>query len=132
MKTYTDEQILENRKTWIEFLKRPETKKYKEQLESRDGSEARCCLGHGCFALGIKRTVDEIGVVRYDGEREYAPESFMDMVGLNTRYGGFGGTSLATINDRTDKTPQEIGAMLESMIMGGEGTPFKEIKCSQS
>lgn len=124
---YTDEQILENRRTWIEYLKRPETKKAKGVLESFDDPDARCCLGHGCFVLGIERTVDEDGVVLYDDEYSFAPESFMEMVGLRYENGDFDETSLAFINDHTDKTPQEIGIMLESMIMGGPGTPFEKI-----
>lgn len=132
---YTDEQILEYRRTWIEYLKRPETKKGVRKLESFDDPEARCCLGHGCFALGIERTVTKYGIVYYDGRSSYAPQSFMDMVGLYDENGFFsngffsnGKRTLTSINDGTDKTPQEIGIMLEEMIMGGDGTPFVKIE----
>jgi hypothetical protein len=87
------------------------------------------------------------GVVHLYGEEcngETAPQELIDMVGLNESNGSFhdGGpmfkpavkysvaqsvTSLASLNDDYPVSPQRIGKMLSEMLMGGKGTPWKEI-----
>ena len=74
----TRSEILENRQKWIEYLKRPETKKVTERLQSREDPEARCCLGHGCYVLF---GASEDGF--WFGDDEDAPEEFMDVVGVS-------------------------------------------------
>lgn len=121
-------EILENRRKWIEFLKRPETKKYTSRLASITIPGARCCLGHGCEALGLQ----------YRPSGLLATEEFIEAVGLWSKDGTAkdngnvfaikGYRSLASLNDHTVYTPQQIGEYLESVIMGGEDTPFKPIK----
>lgn len=125
--------ILENRRKWIDFLKQPDTKKGLGTLVSPDNHEARCCLGHACHVLGAefdphRRT--------YDLARHVAPSSVMEALGLWSDVGGLndssarlpgGLNSLAGLNDDTSFTPPEIGAYLETVIMGGDNTPFKPI-----
>lgn len=139
---YTNEQIMENRRKWIDFLKLPETKKGKHALDKGNG--LRCCLGHGCYVLGIEPVVDgEHCWITYDKCESDAPQTFVAMVGLYTNVGDFinvtnkyenyfgvdfgeygHSMALAPLNDGTSITPQEIGAWLETVIEGGEGTPF--------
>ena len=133
-------QILENRKTWIKKLKDPNSKKATERLEDLR-VEGLCCLGHGCVALGLKRELlrDNSCVVLYGEEEEdmCAPSTFVKMVGLWNCVGaavygdlvfrGLKFHSLADINDSTDATPQEIGRYLESVIEGGDDSPFKPL-----
>lgn len=144
---YSHEEVMENRRAWIAYLKSPEAKKAKHQLETTDmegNAVGRCCLGHGCHVLGVKRTKEEGRSVRYDGRFDYAPHSFMSKVGLYRENGAFIGrdtpfgndgsiyismfercaNSLAYLNDSTELTPQAIGEWLETVIDGGPGTPF--------
>jgi hypothetical protein len=126
--------VLENRRKWIELLKKPDTKKARGILVSRLDPEARCCLGHGCESIGL--TFDPVGHT-YDGASHCTPVSAIEALGL----WDFAGTthtsgacvaeeyiSLAAWNDESDVSPQEIGAYLETVIMGGFDTPFKPIE----
>ena len=147
-------QILENRKTWIKRLKDPKSKKSKHRLgDCYTGG--MCCLGHGCEALKIERR-DTLYQVFYENNPSYPPDSFVEKVGLYNRHGHIrlvgiykryghirldkesikvngnkytvGNTvSLSDLNDDTDITPQEIGLYLESVIDGGDDSPFKPL-----
>ena len=128
--------ILENRRKWIDHLKDPSTKKFGKLLESISDPEARCCLGHACHVLGAVRCV-MAGSVFYDGSRTVLSQYMVDQLGLHTnggrsndgsKLGKWNYSTLSVINDHTDANPQEIGAYLETVIMGGPHTPFKEIK----
>lgn len=111
------------------------------------GNGERCCLGHGCYILGIPRVQHAEGIPRlqhaavqegyysYDGDNAEAPQSFVDMVGLWSRSGRINGgqpfiingkkcDSLVRANDGLDATPQQIGQYLLSVIEGGDDTPF--------
>jgi len=125
--------ILENRRKWIAELKKLESKKAEAKLENYH-TGGRCCLGHGCAALGLERTVIKSGPctnIFYDGESLVAPKSFVEKVGLKDSY-GFCMISfkdiiydeLTALNDCSEATPQEIGEILEGMIEGGDDTPF--------
>jgi hypothetical protein len=140
--TYTNDQIMANRRRWIDYLKNPDTKKAQGWLDLGNGE--RCCLGHGCFVLGIvseKNEKTKPHHIEYDGEDCFPPASFVEMVGLYGNDGEFvepddfsarEGFSfgehtfygLANLNDDSEITPQEIGEYLESVIEGGENTPF--------
>ena len=102
----------------------------------------RCCLGHGCFVLGIKRTraLSKATKSFNYGKRKkaaYAPKEFIAAVGLHNSDGsainalicirGETFPSLASANDGTETTPQQIGAYLESVIEGGADTPFRSL-----
>jgi hypothetical protein len=124
---------IENRRKWIELLKHPDTKKAQGVLVSQHDPEARCCLGHACHALDIP--FDTSRWV-YEGNRYTTPLSVIDALGLWGSCGELNDTSarvpggqgsLAGWNDDTDTTPQEIGAYLETVIMGGDDTPFRPI-----
>ena len=122
----TRSEVRANRLKWAEFLMEPERKKAVGRLDVGDGS--RCCLGHGCFVLGIPSKVYKDGVC-YDNLGKTAPSSFVNMVGLRNGEGssliGIGiQNSLAGLNDDTNATPQEIGKFLLDCIEGGDGTPF--------
>jgi len=138
MTEYTDEQVLANRRTWIEFLKDPRRRKYKSFLDN--GRGARCCLGHACFVLRIPRVIGAEGAIEYGaaGDVELAPRELVEAVGLwsesgdtqlrfTVELGDTGATNLTIMNDETDMTPQQIGAYLETVIMGGPNTPFRPI-----
>jgi len=151
MSVLTREQILENRRKVIEFLKQPERKKAIGHLEDRESNEKRCCLGHMCHALDLPRTVRDGGRVAYDGDCFVAPHAAMVRLGLNSDMGaiagevghfGFGfeegkifvvekerglASTLAGLNDGTKATPQNIAEYLESVIEGGEKTPWRAL-----
>lgn len=137
----TKEVVLANRQKWIDFLLNKRVRKTKGMLD--DGKGGRCCLGHGCYALGVKRKCVKVpgteGITEYsyEGETSYAPYSFQEMVGLIDQCGtfidgpvnvyGFEVGTLADLNDMTKMRPWEIGVALADMIMGGKGTPFRDI-----
>ena len=145
MTEYTNEQIMENRQKWIDFLILPETKKGTGYLDRGYGT--RCCLGHGAFILGVHSVVHNSSeIVQYGLEREsyHAPVELVEMVGLHAADGssaiGENGyhhnmvstvredyTSLASLNDASDWTPQQIGEYLKTVIHGGDNTPFKKL-----
>lgn len=148
MVTYaTDAEILANRRRVIAFLKKPKRKKGRNFLDK--GKGRRCCLGHMCFALGIKKKwLLHGGVYAYgQGLRDpsYAPPELISAVGLHDLGGGWihrpenirnyykklkdGAKvadicSLTRLNDDTDATPQSIAKYLETVILGGVGTPW--------
>lgn len=90
----TDAEILANRRKVIAFLKNPKRRKDESYLDVGHGR--RCCLGHMCFALGIKRRklTDSAGASpeealagkRYvygkRGELYLAPQELISAVGL--------------------------------------------------
>ena len=54
---YTQKQIDEYRRIWLEQLRSPEAKKAQGKLEDPDKPDHRCCLGHACHILGLLRVV---------------------------------------------------------------------------
>ena len=139
----TDQEIYNNRMKWIEYLKRPETRKHKGSLEDFEDPECRCCLGHACHVLApdTRTVINSDEQVFYDEHSASMPDKLVLALGLYNDLGGAANigetylnvpkvhptTCLADLNDNTKITPQEIGAYLESVIMGGEDTPFKKI-----
>ena len=128
-------KILENRKKVIAFLKDSSRQKHKGSLENIDNTEERCCLGHMCAALNIQREAYN-HCIHYDTEGAIAPESLVNMVGLNGqsgtirnlyRYKNQRYLGLTDLNDHSDITPQEIGAYLESVIEGGPNSPWRSL-----
>lgn len=143
-------EILANRRKWIEFLKQDYIQKAQGVLNEvsktgKEEDEARCCLGHGCYALGIKRReyTTYAGYYLYGLKEEggYPPPEFVELVGLYSRTGSTQSgvpfadnhdghrkiDSLSRWNDNTLVMPQEIGAYLETVIEGGPDTPFKPL-----
>lgn len=127
---------LDNRYKWAHFLMEPERKKAVGGLESMVDLEARCCLGHACAMLGVERSND-MSSIRYGHEQTatVAPQEVIDALGLHGASGGFkkiikeadlgfrlsgtategnvcGIISLASLNDRTTATPQQIGKFI--------------------
>jgi hypothetical protein len=137
--TITDKEIYNNRLKWIEYLKRPETKKFTENLENPEDPEARCCLGHACHVLAPEtRNLDNDGDVLYGDDVAFLPDSLVEQLGMWTYEGGandrdifadlgYRACCLSVLNDNTDISPQEIGEYLQTVIMGGEHTPFTKI-----
>jgi hypothetical protein len=135
MSHLTRAEILANRQQVVKFLQQPKRKKAQGSLDRGDGK--RCCLGHMCYVLGLKRT-PQTARIAYGHSKEvgYAPTELLSLLGLYCVRGGSkkldtlrieGNTkyhNLASINDNTDTTPQAIGKYLESVIEGGENTPW--------
>ena len=126
MKHYTKEQIDNNRRKWLAQLRDPESKKQAGKLESLDDSNARCCLGHACHALGIERWVEyhEDKIVTYDFRTTNLPGSACNMLNIDilgefkkeVLVNGNFYRSLTEINDLTDLTPQEIADIVEDQF----------------
>jgi hypothetical protein len=140
----TDLKLYSNRVKWINYLKSDSIGKHQNELEDLNEPKNRCCIGHAFHCLGFER--EEIdGVYYYDGELLSASDNLINLLGLKGSEGEFFGdeyenfnaykeiligvsrVSLVILNDYTDLTPQDIGALLEPMIMGGDGTPFTKI-----
>lgn len=146
MTDYTRAEILANREKWIAFLEVPSRRKAKAVLDAGDGK--RCCLGHGCYVLGVKKSKNdneyskEEAVYLYGEEDDaYAPQQFVDMVGLTDNGGSFDPkdfdgeeySGLVELNDGSagggkGYSPQFIAKYLRSVIKGGEGAPFKPLE----
>ncbi len=91
---FTDQQIYENRKLVIDFLKQPERKKVTSRLDA--GGDYRCCLGHMCFAL-IERLNLNVTLsgpeycepqIHYNGEANTLPDVVIAALGMHNRLGG--------------------------------------------
>lgn len=140
MSEYTRAQILENRRKWIDFLQLPDTKKGTGRLEDSVDNSARCCLGHACHLfVSETRKIGYYENIYYGNDRSYAPVAVVEKLGLFDYKGSTAGghdkifvgvyraLTLAEINDDTRASPQEIGAYLETVIEGGDNTPFKPL-----
>ena len=125
MKNYTREQIDENRQKWLAVLRDPKSKKALGVLESSKDPNARCCLGHACHALGLKRTEpSESRHVHYDSKSQWLPISARRALKINP-VGRFGKnviingkelSNLCQVNDWTSLTPQEIADVIEDQF----------------
>ena len=84
--------------------------------------------------LSIDRKVE---YARYQGNIYLGPYLLVEKLGLHDNLGGVLTTStrllntryssLSEVNDYTSLTPQQIGAYLESVIEGGDDTPWKNL-----
>lgn len=52
---HPDPRVAENRRKWLEMLRRDDVEMTRHQLEDGGRPKARCCLGHACAALEIER-----------------------------------------------------------------------------
>ena len=140
MTDISDETILANRKKVIEYLKNPKLKKAKGVLKNSGGG--RCCLGHMCDALGM--IPEKKGMWWYYEKDKFSlPESMQRALGMYTPAGEFrtenviqfyykdekygSHSCLANLNDESTIKPAEIASILETMITGGDGTPWRKI-----
>lgn len=85
----TWEQVLENRRIWIDYLAEPDRKKATSVLDL--GNEERCCLGHACFLFEPESGKDEIDRVWYGKDRDvsYATNRVKNLLGLKSNAGRF-------------------------------------------
>ena len=135
MKYHNDPVIHENRKKWLEQLRKPESEKTYSKLERYDNPNARCCLGHACHALGIEREEikyygEEHGVT-YGNEHDVLPKEAAEMLDITlsgsireeVRIDGFQNgrpryfVTLTTLNDKTELTPQQIADIIEDLFL---------------
>lgn len=136
----TDAKIYKNRLMICDYLETPGLKKTKHMLHNKK-TGGRCCLGHMCDAFGVPavRHRDQVEIT-YFGEESLIPHDLMEALGMHDHEGGtkyndqfnvgpkksFG--SLAIWNDTTGVRPAKIAAYLRTVIMGGDNTPWREIK----
>ena len=119
-------------KLWFEALYNTYAKKHKRALEKYDEPEARCCLGHLCHALHVKRDVDEInGIVKYKDKgkdsweisilpKEVAILLDITMDGSFIRPISIKGVlhgNLVRVNDRTDLSLPAIAEIIKTQII---------------
>ena len=79
----TKKQIENCRKKWLAQLRHPDAMKARTELENYEDPRQRCCLGHACHALGVKRKVRQaevnlegvvsVSVVFYGESTTYLP-----------------------------------------------------------
>lgn len=129
----TRAEVLANRRKWIDFLKA----RSKKTIGSLDvGGGERCCLGHGCYALKVRRVLKNGEYSYGEAERQdVAPIEFMQVVGLWNQHGSvadqgarFSQPSLVQLNDDDNWSPKEIAKYLEENINGGLKTPFMPLE----
>jgi len=140
---YTDDEILHNRRVVVQYLQRPELKKAVGRL-GKVSTGGRCCLCHICDAVGVVATEFKYTNI-YEGEIYNLPDSVKTALGMYSVKGTFCDLgkfvglvsvprvqkpvySLIELNDTTRISTQSIGKFLETNIMGGSYTPWKEIK----
>ena len=125
---------------WLRALRDPDAQKHCGSLEDYDNPKARCCLGHACAALGLKRADDQwiqdnygektvlYGVDRGDYDETCLPKSLSKRLNISPG-GGFikkieiegqneNGApilfdSLVHVNDDTDLTLAQIADLIE-------------------
>lgn len=56
-KLHFDPSVSEARRSWLNYLRRPESRRAKGRLENPVDVEHRCCLGHACAAFSISGIV---------------------------------------------------------------------------
>lgn len=127
---YEWNEVLENRKKWLEYLRAPGRRKARGYLDIGNGK--RCCLGHACKALGMKSEDKQIydSLTKgesfhsyfYDSEETVAPQKVIDSLGLRDSFGSLSETvmlndysiaNLVTLNDDTNLRPREIADFIE-------------------
>lgn len=135
---HTREQIKENRLKFAKGLQEPHREREWNRLENPDNPNMSCCLGHGCNIFDLERKVinyETYHKVKYGTEENdaTAPKELINLLGL---FNSCGGTldhqnelvkkhsSLTSLNDNLELTPQEIGKLIEGWIEGGPNTPF--------
>lgn len=131
-------EILQNRQKWIAYLKSPTTKKAYKRLVDPMDHEARCCLGHACHIL-IPESFKPSNCTFMECVT-YPSAHVINLLGLWNSSGGNPENSpffvnlevpnvidLASLNDHTSYTPQQVGEYLESVIEGGPTTPFRSL-----
>lgn len=154
----TQESIELCRKTWIQYLRKPHIKKHKGFLESRHTRSKRCCLGHACFVLGLKRDTDFDGDVAYwnDNPGSYHPiqrynnssftklpprasaqlnidvnGTFHKPIKLNVHPYDMEYTCLSSVNDNTNLTLPQIADIIEEQLKAGNIKESKYVKFSK-
>lgn len=145
-------EILSHRQIWADFLMKKGRKKATAQLDAGGGS--RCCLGHGCYVMGLKPKRESLGgSIYYNESYEMAPVALVEWLGLwdvdgstrnnypidvfnsveenkeiDSEYDEYDmHSNLAAINDETDATPKQIGEYILKVIDGGKNTPFRPL-----
>lgn len=146
------DEILANRLKWIKYLNNSARRKATGVLEEFKDSGSRCCLGHACHVLGLKRRkIHEVGYwgdkvghpYIYYGENgdldsEIAPKQLVEILGLWSESGHVESDegipykevsyeSLADLNDDSEATPKEIAEYLKKVVEGGKNTPFRPL-----
>jgi len=120
---------LEARRKWIEYLRNPELIRAVGYLES-DLNRGCCCIGHGCNALNIPKTLQKGDVFYSFGEksqRSVAPTEFVELVGLRTYLGDSSNRehlSLVELNDHMKAPFSQIADLLEAGITGHEESTY--------
>ena len=132
----TFDDVMVNRRKWVEFLKQPHLRKEKWSLASPNHEEnfRRCCIGHACVAFGFEFDFEETlnqDVTKAVGLRDdegagYRISRNHFSTSHELEFDGNKHPGLTHINDSTGASPQEIGEYLESVINGGHKTPFMD------
>ena len=130
---YTQEQIDEYRRIWLEQLRSPEAKQAKGKLEDVSAPDHRCCLGHACHILGLPRVVKretewaakELVFYGKDyGESSWLPLEARQKLNISlkgsfktdVKVGGISVNALSVINDYTKLSLSEIADVIEEQF----------------
>jgi hypothetical protein len=123
--TYTREQILENRRKWIEALRSGKFKQCKQVLRKQNGSHISfCCLGVATEISGLCTVdgnfyLDETEALSYSA---LLPPCVQDWLNITTIEGRYidkdGSANFLTVNNDSGKSFDEIADIIESNPKG--------------
>lgn len=108
--TTTLQPLGPNQEKWLKAL---ESGDFKQMQQCLMAGNSYCCLGVGCVVMGLVPQCDG-GDWSFAGEREAAPDEFVEFVGLHNKYGYSKGkvfSGLVSLNDNGTTFP-EIAAII--------------------
>ena len=143
---YTQKQIDEYRRIWLEQLRSPEAKQTRGKLELTVDPDHRCCLGHACHILGLPRVVKretewgEKELVFYgEGgeENSWLPLEARQKLNISLKgnfkvpieVDGTSVNSLSLVNDYTKLSLSEIADVIEKQFAADNLLPCPEMIC---
>jgi hypothetical protein len=120
--TYTQEEIEENRRIWIEAL---ESGAYSQTTSYLRKNDSFCCLGVACKVLGAVETLVPAGInyYQYDDNDALLPNRVIAALGMASADGRFytdegERLDLVGMNDHRGATFQDIADVIKSKPRG--------------
>jgi hypothetical protein len=107
---FTEEEIKEHRKLWIEALR---SEKYEQTKYYLKNDEGFCCLGVACDISNISEwIIDGDGLPSYMGLTNYLSIEMKNWLGISE----YDVSILAIMNDKENQSFNEIASFIEKNI----------------
>lgn len=140
----TMKDVIENRKSFIEYLRNPNLKKRIDKLGDKNGNY--CVLGHACLHFGLEPELKD-NKIMFENESILLPKSIVEKLKLRDDIGSVEDpeeftknvkkvfntrsphnfVSLSALNDWTSISLSKIADVLELLIEGGDMSPFEKV-----